>query len=43
MDLDTGDQVCPPLTGHAVAATPRGHVVVCFDRDIAVCTATPPS
>ncbi|WP_186405081.1 WD40 repeat domain-containing protein [[Actinomadura] parvosata] len=45
--LLTFDRIGPDLVlpgpVHAVAATPRGDVVVCFDRDIAVFTAAPPS
>ncbi|MFG6194035.1 WD40 repeat domain-containing protein [Nonomuraea sp. JJY05] len=42
--LTTFDRISPdiefPDPVNAVAATPQGHIIVCFDRDIAVLTAT---
>ncbi|MFI7636883.1 WD40 repeat domain-containing protein [Nonomuraea sp. NPDC049400] len=42
--LTTFDKISPdiefPDLVNAVAATPQGHIIVCFDRDIAVLTAT---
>jgi WD40 repeat protein len=45
--LTTFDRISPDLefpdSVNAVAATPQGHIIVCFDRDIAVFTTTRPS
>ncbi|HUR03438.1 MAG TPA: hypothetical protein VM347_12935 [Nonomuraea sp.] len=42
--LTTFDRISPDIefldSVNAVAATPQGHIIVCFDRDIAVLTAT---